>query len=126
MASTHRFENLAGAQYMSLVTTRKNGTPVPTPVWFAQVGDKLYLYTSADSGKVKRIGHTPAVTVAPCTSNGTVTGPAVSGTARVLPESEWKSANDLLNAKYGLFKRLFDLLGRLRRSKPAYIEISPA
>lgn len=124
--TTHRFENLSGHQFMSLVTMRKNGTPVPTPVWFAQVDDRLYVVTQADSGKVKRISHTPGVTVAPCTSNGTLLGEARGATARVLPESEWKMADAHLSRKYGLMKRMFDLASRVRGAKRVYLELIPA
>ena len=123
------FSNLENENYMSLTTTRKSGIAVPTPVWFAEKDGKLYVYTSPDSGKVKRIRHTTAVTVAPCTSNGTVTGESVAGIARILSDAEGKMADQILNQKYGWQKRLFTLYVRIRnlgdRRLPAYLEISP-
>src|SRR5882762_5846088 len=38
-----------------LVTYRRDGTPVPTPVWAAQAGGVLYVRTERGSGKVKRL-----------------------------------------------------------------------
>ena len=46
---------IQGRQYMSLISFRKNGTAVPTPVWFSEKDDKLYVMTRSDSGKYKRI-----------------------------------------------------------------------
>jgi hypothetical protein len=34
------FAAFEGKQYAALVTFRKDGTPVPTPVWFALLGDE--------------------------------------------------------------------------------------
>jgi uncharacterized protein len=61
MPQSNPFPNLHGHQFMSVTTFRKSGQPVPTPVWFAQVEDKLYVMTQANAGKVKRIGHTARV-----------------------------------------------------------------
>lgn len=117
-------------QYMSLTTFRKNGQPVPTPVWFAQVGDKLYVFSEASAGKIKRIGHTPRVTVAPCTMRGELRGETVNGVARVLTDpAERKRAADALTRKYGLQMRLLTFVNRLFGSTDAqrtYIEIGPS
>jgi hypothetical protein len=122
------FPELAGHQYISLTTFRKNGTPVATPVWFADAGDRLYVYTAADSGKAKRLSHTPRVTVAPCTANGTLLGEARDAVARILPPDEGPAANTALNQKYGVAKMMLELMNRLMRlGRPAperaYLEI---
>ena len=49
------FDMLDGHEYMLLTTFRKDGTPVPTPVWFATDGDRLVDTTGKHSGTVKRI-----------------------------------------------------------------------
>jgi uncharacterized protein len=123
MTVTNAFPNLHGHQFMSLTTFRKSGQPVPTPVWFAQVDDKLYVMTQAQSGKVKRIGHTARVTVAPCDQRGGLLGEALEGQARVLDAVEEKAANGHLNRKYGWMKRAFDLFQWLNRTQRAYLEI---
>jgi hypothetical protein len=66
---------IQGHKYLLLTTFRKAGTAVPTPIWFAEDNDKLYVKTRADSGKTKRIRNNPQVRVAPCTIRGKVTGP---------------------------------------------------
>ena len=70
------FPALRGHQYALLTTFRKSGQPVPTPVWFAEDGGKVYVYTRSDSGKVKRIRAGGRVELAPCDARGTLLGPA--------------------------------------------------
>lgn len=126
MATKTGFSNLDGQQYMSLTTFRKTGEGVPTPVWFAEDGGKLYMLTLNNAGKLKRIRNNGAVTVAPCTVRGEILGESADGSARVLSGDEAKRANDLLSRKYGLFKRGFDLIHRLtgKYNTRAYLEIS--
>jgi len=132
-ASTAHALALTKEKFVSLVTFRKDGRSVPTPVWFAEDGGKLYVYTGATSGKVKRIRATGKVTVAACDRQGKVTGPVYDATARLLPMSDKTKVDTLLNKKYGLQKRLFAFVmgaARLVRRGPegenAYIEITLA
>ena len=50
---------LADARFIDLVTFRRSGVPVRTPVLFAQDGDRLLVRTAAGVGKLKRLAHTP-------------------------------------------------------------------
>ena len=128
------FPHLQKQQYMSLVTFRKNGDAVPTAVWFAQVGDKLYVFSDPDTGKIKRLRHTTRVTVAPCTIDGTVKGEAQEATARIMNADEGKLALDALRRKYGWQMRGLEVMENImeffRRSKSTaetlYLEITPA
>jgi hypothetical protein len=119
------FSNLAQHNFMRVTTYRKSGEAVPTPVWFAQAGDKLYVMTEADAGKVKRIRNNPQVIVEPCTAQGKVLGASALGRARLLSPDESRLANHHLNHKYGFQKRIFDLMLNVRRTERAYIEIAP-
>ncbi|MCC7208215.1 MAG: PPOX class F420-dependent oxidoreductase [Anaerolineae bacterium] len=116
---------LDGQQYILLTTFRKTGVGVPTPVWFALDGERMYVLTGPKAGKVKRIRHNDKVQFAPCTFNGKVRGPALNGVARILPTEERQKAIDALNKKYGLIKRLLDLFER-HLDKRIYLEIKPA
>jgi PPOX class probable F420-dependent enzyme len=104
----------AGQNYLNLETLRKNGTPVATPVWFAETDGTLYVYSLAESGKMKRVRNNPRVRIAPCDMRGRVNGAWVTGTARLLEGDEARRANDLLNKKYWFGKRLLDLFAALR------------
>ena len=127
------FVTLRGKQYINLTTFRKNGTPVVTPVWFAEEGDRLYVMTEAETGKVKRVRNNDQVLVALSSARGKALGPTMPGTARLLPDSQATRVETMLNRKYGLIKRGFELLmvvaGLFRRGNPAsrvYLEIAPA
>jgi len=119
------FAHLQGHQFMSLTTFRKTGEAVPTPVWFAQEGDKLYVMTQPDSGKVKRIRNNAQVEVAPSDVRGSVLGGTHEAMARILPPDEAHQADRALTKKYGIQKHLFTLLMRLRRKSFVYLELTP-
>src|SRR5215210_7389525 len=50
------FESLRGRKYAVVVTFRRNGDAMPSPVWFGvdETGN-VYLKTRHDAGKVKRL-----------------------------------------------------------------------
>jgi len=95
---------LHGQRYISLATFRKSGAAVYTPVWFAEEGGKLYVFTNPRSGKFKRIRNRPDVKIAPCTIRGRIIGPEFSATVRMLPAEESARARKLLERKYWLMR----------------------
>lgn len=112
------FATLAAARYVSLTTYRRSGEAVATPVWIArdvERGDRLLVWTEAEAGKVKRLRHTPAVTIAPCTFGGKLLGESTVGTGRVMPEAELHRVRRAMIAKYGFSFRVSAGLGDLRR-----------
>ena len=111
---------IRGQKYISLFTFRKSGTAVPTPVWFGEEDDKLYVKTRNDSGKYKRLRNNPQVRVAPCTIQGKIIGPEFAATARILPKEDWPRAQALIERKYWL-ARIFSFL---KNKKNVYIEIA--
>jgi uncharacterized protein len=113
-----------GHRYISLETFRKTGVGVRTPVWFAEENNTLYIYTLADSGKIKRIRNNPKVRVAPSDIRGKLLGDWVDGRARILSAADAEHADRLLNRKYAL-KRLFDWTSRLRRKKRNWVAVQP-
>ncbi|HLZ26826.1 MAG TPA: PPOX class F420-dependent oxidoreductase [Chloroflexota bacterium] len=118
--------SLAGierAHYLSLTTFRRGGAPVMTPVWFARVGQALYVITDDDTGKVKRIKNDPAVRVAPSTARGEPIGDTVPARARVLPVTEASPGMRALSAKYRWLFTAFALMHRLQRKTPVLLEI---
>ena len=127
------FTALESTKYISLVTFRKSGAQVPTPVWFALHNGTIYVETFPSAGKLKRIHRTSRVTLAPCTLSGKVTGAATEGKARILADArEIATAEAALSRKYGLTRRLYngtlDLIRALRRRpkvEQKYIAIVP-
>jgi PPOX class probable F420-dependent enzyme len=119
---------LAGGKYLSLETYRRTGTPVRTPVWFAEDDrdpSTLYVYTELNAGKVKRIRNNANVKIAPCTMRGTVKGDWIAAAARLVEGDEAARGHTLLNRKYWP-KRLVDFLSPGRRAKLQIIAIIPA
>src|SRR2546422_10513339 len=57
-------------RYMALSTFRRSGAEVATPVWFAEAGGRLYVFTAGDSGKGKRLRHSSRARVAPSDARG--------------------------------------------------------
>lgn len=106
-------------KYISLITFRKNGTPVATPVWFGEDGEKLYVMTRSDMGKTKRVRNNPQVRVAPCTIRGKATGPEFAARARILPPQEHAHARQTINRKYWMAR-----LPLVWRRTDTYIELS--
>ena len=93
---------LDGQNYISLVTFRKSGVAVPTPIWFGEDDNKIYVMTRSDSGKYKRIRNKPDVRVAPCSIRGKITGPEFEARARILPLEDWPRARKTIQKKYWL------------------------
>lgn len=111
-------------EFINVETYRKNGVGVKTPVWFVLEGQTVFVHTQANSGKVKRIRHGAAVQLTPCTATGEPLGEWVPGQARLIQDSkEEKRVEALFNKKYGLPKRLIDLMGWLRRAKTTVLII---
>jgi PPOX class probable F420-dependent enzyme len=119
------FEHLSGHKYMLLITYRRNGEGVPTPVWFGLRDGKAYLHTERRTAKFKRIRANPRVRVAPCTMRAKPRGPAAEGTARVVSPDEEPQAEAAIQANYGLARRAYEAPMDRSGLNFAYIEISP-
>ena len=113
------FSHLRSHKYIDLVTFRKNGIGVHTPVWFAGDDDRLYVFSNPKSGKLKRIRNNPRVEIAPCTMRGKVVGPQFPATVRILPQQEWDQARNAIHAKYWLTRIPF-----LWSKRNVYLEIT--
>ena len=111
-----------GQKYISVETFKKNGQGVKTPVWFVLHENVFYMYTEADSWKVKRIRNNPRVRVAACNVRGAVKGQWLNATASIVEGDERLAADRLLDRKYFL-KKIFNVLSRLNRHKRAMIRI---
>lgn len=100
-AAGDQFDSLAAEPFLSLVTFRRDGTAVPTPIWVAAGDGRLLVWTGAESGKVKRLRHTPAVTIAPCDRGGSLLGEPIPAHARAMPVEELSTVAAAMRAKYG-------------------------
>lgn len=121
-----KIQDLNKAQYIALETFRKNGQGVITPVWMAEEKGKLYVWTDANSGKIKRLRNNPSVRLCASDARGTPKSDWIEARARVLEQSDdVKATERRIAAKYGLLFQAFNLVGKLRRGTVrAAIEIS--
>jgi uncharacterized protein len=103
-----------GKKYLNLETYRKSGAGVRTPVWFAAAPTaagavQFYVYSTADSGKAKRLRRNGTGRIAPCGSRGNVTGPWIDARAEIVAGDEFTRGMRLLNRKYWPLKQLLDI-----------------
>ena len=116
------FSRFRKEEFLSLETYRKNGQTIKSPMWFAQDNDALYLWTMADTSKVKRIRNNPHVNIATCKRMGEVTGEWMTAHATI-DDSPIVVAQveAMLLKKVGLFFRIFRLIDAIRdRQKNSY------
>jgi PPOX class probable F420-dependent enzyme len=129
MSEAGWFELLEGHRYIRLTTFRKNGVGVPTTVWFALVDGKAYVFTSANSGKAKRIRNNPRVTLTPSNFRGKpVRQSSVEAEARLMGKDEEEMPDRAIDQKYGWQYRLFNRILELPRNPPehVFLELRPA
>ena len=95
-------------RYALLVSYRRSGAAVPTPVWFARHGRSIYIRTQRTSAKVSRIRRNPTVLIAPSSPRGRPLGPPVTAAARIVDDPvEAERAERALARKYSLGRRLY-------------------
>jgi uncharacterized protein len=108
-----------------LVTYRRDGRPVSTPVWAAPAGGVLYVRTERTSGKVKRLRADPRLLIAPCTAGGRPLGAPLEASGRVLDSFEEPAAERALAARYGRGRELFERAMDMLRVDMCYLELTP-
>jgi PPOX class probable F420-dependent enzyme len=116
---------LQGHKYALLVTFKRDGTPMPTPVWFGLAGDKLFVRTESDTAKVKRIRNDPHVRVGPCSERGKPKGPLTEGRARVVSPEDEEQAEAAIAANYGKGRQFMDRFEERMNLDLVYIEVTP-
>jgi PPOX class probable F420-dependent enzyme len=130
---TGSLEDLGHCKRTLLVTYRRDGRPVPTPVWAAPApadgaggaGGVLYVRSERGSGKVKRVRRDARMLIAPCTAQGKPLGAPLEARARVLGAEEEPLAEWALAIRYGRGRELFERAMDLLRVDMCYLEITP-
>lgn len=113
-------------RYLALATFRRSGAEITTPVWFAAMDGKVYVFTAGESGKVKRLRRSSRARVAPSDVHGGVRGEWWDVAARLVTEPGLiERAHAALRAKYGWQAWVGDVFSRLtgRIRRRAWIEI---
>jgi uncharacterized protein len=115
-------EEVTGGRYCTVVSFRRDGTPVATPVWFGLSGGALFFRSLADSYKIRRIRSDPRVLVAPCSRRGRPTGLPFEGRARILEgEGEEAAAEAAIQANFGAIRAGYEVA--IRDAEARYVEV---
>ena len=116
---------LDGHLFCLLLTRRRDGRLVPTPLSFAREGRRVLVRTDAASPKVARARRRPDALVAPCGPRGRPLGEAIAVRARVLADpAECEAAEAAITARYGLRGRVWSGLLLLAKLDAEYIELT--
>jgi PPOX class probable F420-dependent enzyme len=121
--ATGTLDDLDGAHYCLVVTFRRDGTPMPTPVWFGVEEGRIYFRAEGQSGKVKRIRANDRVRVARCDARGRPAGPPFDASARLVPVAEEDRAERAIQRNYGRARRMYERW--LTLPDGVYVEITP-
>jgi PPOX class probable F420-dependent enzyme len=125
-AAATEFNSLEGHHYCLLVTFRRSGDSVPTPVLFGMRDGNVYLRTDSQTAKVARIRNNPQVLVGPANSRGKPRGPLARGTARIMHPKENDAAYAVLKGNYTPMGRLGERMLDLLPIEMTYIEVTPS
>jgi len=130
MCAASAFDVLQSNKYASLESFRKDGQGVRTPVWFAAdpadaTPETLYIYSTADSGKAKRIRRNSRVRIAPCDVRGNLQGDWIEARGEIVDGDEARRGMHLLNTKYKPWKQLLDLFSRFSRRGRIVFAVRP-
>ena len=120
-------QGLRNARQCLVVTFKRSGEPVPTPVNFALSDDgRLYFRSEPHVAKIRRLRRDPHVRVCPCNVRGKPLGPSAEGTARILPASDEERAYRIVESNWSppvkLMERGFDRIG----VPMVYVEVAAA
>jgi PPOX class probable F420-dependent enzyme len=120
------FSGFEDARQCLLVTVKRSGEPVPTPVNFGLSEEgRLYFRTEPHIAKIKRLRRNPQVQVCPCSVRGKPTGPFVGATARILPPAENQAIYPIIAANWRLDMRLAERAMDRIGVPMTYVEITP-
>lgn len=103
---------ISDEKYVLLTTFRKSGDAVATPVWIAPLPDGAAGFTTeTEVGKVKRIRHTPRVTLQACSATGNVKpdSEVIEATAAIKVGADAKAIQKAIRTKYPVMVSLLSV-----------------
>ncbi len=106
MYSMFNPEEIREEKYVSLETYKKNNQAVRTPVWFITKDNSIIIVTREHTGKIKRLRNNQRVKLAVCSMKGKVSGPWMSGTAKILDKDKTAELVKLRGRKYGFLAKI--------------------
>jgi PPOX class probable F420-dependent enzyme len=118
---------LDDARYINLLSFKKDGKGVETPVWAAPLDGKLCVFSAGEAYKVKRVRRNPAVRVARCDARGKVLGPWLDGTCAIIEDkAHQERMMAAINRKYGWQAAILNFFSGIsgKAKKRAYLEVT--
>ena len=110
-------EDLVAGKYMAFTTYRRTGEAVTSPVWVVPVSDgRVGFWTSAGSGKTKRLAHTSRVRAQPSDARGRVApgSQPLDGTAEMVRSGGFfDEVRAKVRERYGVMTTITRLLARV-------------
>lgn len=122
---TGTVEEIAVRKRTLLVTFRRSGAAVATPVWAAEGERRFYVRSERTAGKIKRLRNDSRVLIAPCTVRGRPLGAPLEARASVVASEREPLAERALARRYGLGRALFEWTFDRLRIDMCYLEIVP-
>ena len=120
--SSDKLAPFLDSRYLNLETYRKNGQAVKTPVWFVVADEIIFIITTPNTGKVKRLHHNKTVRIVSSNFKGEPKGEWIEGIGYFANESESKQAIKFRKEKYGFLVNLVSLFTS-RKGNPIVIGI---
>ena len=104
-----RIKDFESVEYVNLVTYKKDGSSVTTPVWVAPYQNSLVVTTSLNAGKVKRIKNNGKATIYVTNQTGSKKlSESLDVSDTLISELKDKSeAVEKIKKKYGLISKMF-------------------
>jgi len=100
--------DFANVQYINLVTFKKDGSKVTTPVWVAQQNNSLVVTTGNNAGKVKRIRNNGKAIIYTTNQSGSKKlSEELEVKGSILSDEDLKTeAVTILKKKYGMMAKM--------------------
>ncbi len=121
-------EALDRESYINLITFKRNGDGVETPVWHVVIDGRVYIFTEADAYKVKRLRRDDRTRLAACNWSGKVVhGEWIDGHGKVVEDEALEArVYEALEEKYGWLMTLANWMSWLfgRIDNRAVLEIT--
>jgi uncharacterized protein len=125
VGTAQNFDGFRSARQALVVTFKRSGVPVPTPINFGLSDGKLYFRSEPHVAKIKRLERDPHVRLCPCNLRGKPLGAMVEARAEVLPRRENERCHAIVKANWRfdtkLLERTYDRIG----VPEIYVEVTP-
>ena len=101
-------KNFTEAEYINLITYKRDKSSVTTPVWVADFSNSLVITTSLNAGKVKRIRNNGKATIYITNQSGSKKlSEKLDLKASLIEDVDLKKqATDLIRKKYGVMAKM--------------------